>query len=280
MRRPAVAGRFYPADPHTCCSAADELLSGLPRADAIGAVVPHAGWIFSGRTAARSVASIADQSLDTVVIFGAVHVRDRNLASLYATGTWETPLGTVAIDEELCRSIAQSLLVTVDRSPHASEHSIEVEIPLIQAALPAVRVVPLMVNPTIHAAEVGVWVARCAQKLGRRVAFLGSTDLTHYGAVFGFEPAGHGPGGVRWAKEYNDRRFIGRIADLEADELVRESTNHRNACGGGAAAAMLAACVEFGGRSAIEAEHTTSAEVSRERWPTDSVGYVSMSFHR
>jgi len=279
MRRPAVDGTFYPADPTRCRKDAEALLSGVERGDALAALIPHAGWRFSGRTAARSVAAVCGRSIETIVIFGAVHTRDRNVASLYATGSWETPLGPLLVDEELCRAIAASPDVCIDAAAHAREHAIEVELPLVQIATLGVLIVPLSVNPTEKAAGLGRWVARAAARLGREVAFLGSTDLTHYGPSFDFEPAGRGAEGLQWAKSVNDRRFLDKAVGLQAEDLVEEARTRRNACGAGAAAAALAAAVELGGKAATLIEHTTSAEVSGEVGAIDSVGYAAMAVH-
>lgn len=173
-----------------------------------------------------------------------------------------------------CRTVAS------DPSVHANEHSIEVELPIILAAFGAVRILPIMVRPGDWAPEIGRVVAKAAADLGRRVTVLASTDLTHYGPAFGFEPAGHGRVGVQWAKTVNDRRFIRRTAELDADAVVPEAAVHHNACGAGAVAAAIAAAVALGAERYVELEHCTSAEREREPGyePENSVGYESGVF--
>lgn len=275
--RPAVfAGRFYPSDPLDCAAFLDQNRRTAEHAG-IAALIPHAGWIYSGPTAALSIASIASYRPATVVIFGAVHVLNPNDATIYAEGAWSTPLGDLRVDEELGRRLRRRRFITDDPRVHAREHSIEVELPLVRHYLGDVMILPIMVRPGPHAAEIGRTVAREAADLGRRLAFLGSTDLTHYGPAFGFEPAGPGEKGIRWAKEVNDRRFLDAVGTLDAEALVPEAMMRQNACGSGAVAAMIAAALEAGGREYRELEHTSSAEVEVRQGgrPENSVGYHS-----
>ncbi|HUU97753.1 MAG TPA: AmmeMemoRadiSam system protein B [Phycisphaerae bacterium] len=281
-RQPAVAGRFYPGTSAACEHALDELVQGLESRAAIGAIVPHAGWVYSGRTAARGIAGVTDAGPETVVIFGAVHVLDMNDASVFSEGSWATPVGSVAIDEELGRRVAQSDLVIDDPAAHRSEHSIEVEVPIIQRLMGDVAILPVMVRPGPRAAEVGVACAEAARALGRRVVFVGSTDLTHYGPAFGFEPHGQGEEGIRWAKEVNDRRFITLIEALDADGVVPEAAANYNACGAGAVAATIAAARAAGAQVYTELEHITSADrdLAEGIPPLNSVGYEAGIFEQ
>jgi AmmeMemoRadiSam system protein B len=283
IRPPAVAGRFYPAGAAECRSMLDEIVrpvnvDGHP----IGAVVPHAGWVYSGPTAALGISAVGAAQPETVVLFGAVHAMDANHASLYPVGAWETPLGLAPVDEELAASVMRHPQIAVNPAGHMYEHSIEVQLPLIQHILGDIKILPINVRPGETAAEIGRVVATEIRESGRSVVFLASTDLTHYGPAFGFEPHGHGLGGTRWAKEVNDRRFIDLIAALDADGVVPEAASHHNACGAGAVAAGIAAALELGAQSYVELEHTTSADKELEAGgrATNSVGYEAGVFTR
>jgi AmmeMemoRadiSam system protein B len=189
-------------------------------------------------------------------------------------------MGAIAIDEELADLFIKSDLIVDAPQAHRVEHSLEVQIPLIQRLLPEAKVVPINVQPCPESVEVGKYCATRSRSVERDVAFVGSTDLTHYGPAFGFESHGRGVAGVRWAKEVNDRRFVSLISAMKAEELVPEATSHRNACGPGAIAALVSAMRELGLTEYEELQHTCSAEVkgaidSREE---DSVGYESGVF--
>ena len=281
IREAAYAGRFYPADAVDCDALADKWLADASDKPAMAAVAPHAGWTFSGPTAALSIKSIARYNPETIVVFGAVHVPDPNKASLFHAGEWCTPYGSLQVDEELAKRVVRIRSVQTDPAAHAQEHSIEVELPMIRRLLENVKILPLMVRPGPWASELGRDTARAALDLGRRVAFLASTDLTHYGPAFRFEPQGRGPAGVRWAKDVNDRRFVDLVRQLEMDAVVPEAAAHRNACGSGAVAATIAAAIEAGAARYLELQHTTSAEVDAATGQSpgaNSVGYQAGIF--
>lgn len=280
VRRALFAGRFYPADPDECRAMAARLLDPVDVPAAMGAIAPHAGWIYSGSTAAMSIRAIANHAPETVVVFGAVHGPDRNVASVYPYGAWETPLGPVAVDEGLAARLLGAPGAVANPDGHRFEHSIEVQLPLLRYLLPEVQVVPIGVPPTAAAPEFGAAAARELTHGGRCVAYLATSDLTHYGPAFGFEPAGSGPEGVHWAKAVNDRRFISLVADLDAGAVVAEASQHENACGSGAVAALLGAMRELGLTQFMELAHTCSAEmkIGGARDDRNSVGYLAGVF--
>lgn len=287
IRQPIVAGRFYPSDRSECRAAVTACLrdaAARPSAGyrAVGGIVPHAGWICSGAVAAEVIAALLrDAQPETVVIFGAVHHRPGRCASVYARGAWQTPLGMVTIDEDLAREIvAGSPLLADDAASHVREHSIEVQVPIVQAVAPDVRILPIMVPPLSSATQVGERVAETVGRVGRRVVYLGSTDLTHYGPSYAFTPEGHGQAGIRWAKEINDRRLLERVERLEAEGIVPEAVEHQNACGPGAVAAAIAASRVAGATRARILRHTNSYEVLCDRFGDmeDAVGYAGVLF--
>lgn len=280
VHEPHFAGRFYPREKAACERMLAQMFAERDVPSGPTAIVPHAGWVYSGRTAALGVRAVAAYRPDVVVVFGSVHVATGNEASLIADGVCVTPVGELEIDGELAERIARKDGVVVDAQVHRGEHSIEVQLPLIRWAMPDVRIVPLMVRPGSWAAEVGRASAEAARDLGRRAAFLGSTDLTHYGPAFGFEPAGRGAPGLKWAKEVNDRRLIERIARLDAGGVIEEAALNRNACGAGAVAAAIGAAEVLGATEYRELEHTTSAEVEATQGyeAVNSVGYEAGVF--
>jgi hypothetical protein len=259
---------------------AEKLLAGVSAPPARGAVAPHAGWVYSGPTAAKAVAAIAAAQPETVVLFGATHSFIRSDAALFSSGRWETPFCQLEVDADLAEAVARVPGVVADQRAHTYEHSIEVHLPLLAIAAPGVRILPIMLNFSAAAAAIGRGIAEAIGSTSRRVAYLASTDLTHYGPAFSFEPAGRGPKGLKWAKEVNDRRFIALIAAVAADDVVPEAEGHHNACGAGAVAALLGAMQVLGANAYAELEHTTSAEVRAAGEPDtlNSVGYEAGIF--
>jgi len=257
-------------------------VSALPER-IVGGIVPHAGWVFSGRVAATVFAAAAARARpDTVVLFGATHRRMPETAAIFAEGIWETPLGAVEVDSRLAqRILANTSLIRDDPYAHESEHSIEVQVPFVQHLFPDAKILPIMVEPAAEAVEVGRIVARTAEGCDAEVIFVGSTDLTHYGPRYGFAPNGVGESALRWAKEVNDKRMIEIILEMNAEAVVGEAAEHLNACGAGAVAATISACGQLGAERGHLLAHVSSYEVSMALWGqsgSDAVGYAGIVF--
>jgi len=288
VREPVAAGGFYPAGKDECLRMirslpAVELPDDLPDHPVAG-IVPHAGWIFSGATALAVLRALqAKRSPKTFVLFGAVH-RPIGRSAVFSSGAWRTPLGLAAVDERLAREVlalAGDLLEDNPRA-HVGEHSIEVQVPLIQHLFGEAKIVPIAVLPEQAATEIGLAVARAIRNSGSDAVCLGSTDLTHYGPMYGFTPRGYGEKAVQWVRDENDRRIIDLMLRLDAEGAVPEAKAQMNACGSGAVAATLAAARELGAKRGCLVHYTTSYDVCRERLgERDSdaaVGYAGVLF--
>jgi MEMO1 family protein len=289
VRACAVAGQFYEGSAEACREHIREMLASIridqPLPERIVAgIVPHAGWVFSGSPACRVFEAIRRQGgADTFVIFGAVHSVMAQQGLLYETGAWKTPLGDTAIDEELARRILDAAggVIQADEGAHRREHSIEVQVPIIRYLFPEAKIVPILAPPVAGAHRIGEAVAGAIADAKHKVVCIGSTDLTHYGPSYGFTPMGTGARGISWAKEENDRFFIDLALKMQADKLVETSQMYGSACGGGAAAATVAAAKILGAEKGYLLAHTTSAEVVQDRFgrpSDDSVGYAAIVF--
>ncbi len=247
----------------------------------VGCVVPHAGWVYSGAVAGHVLARVASKlAPSTVVLFGADHWGEaRRRAQVYPDGVWASPLGDAAIDADLAASICGEAgdLVESRASAHRREHSIEVQVPLVQWLWPSAKIVPLLVSPGDDAPELGRRVARAVE--GRSdVLALGSSDLTHYGPGYEFTPRGGGRQALEWVKSANDAAIIQVMTSMRTDEVVPESERHRNACGAGAIAAVIAFSRARGAERGELVEYTTSHDVRPRGEPVDFVGYAGVVF--
>lgn len=283
-RRACQAGSFYPSDETSCRQQIKDCLGTYqPPAEPehpVAGIVPHAGWVFSGPTAAKVFKSIyAKTSPATVLIFGAIHVREVSQAALFPEGDWETPCGKVAIDQKLADLLLHELpdLVTADSAAHRGEHSIEVQIPFLQYLFPTINILPIMVPPDQNAPILGEKIAQLLPRHQKSVFVLGSTDLTHYGPRFWFTPFGQGNEALAKMKA-NDERIIDLATHMNAAEVILEAEQHHNACGAGAIAATVAAASVLGATQGYLLEHTTSQDVMPERRATDFVGYAGIIF--
>ena len=290
IRKPIVAGQFYPAEKDLCVGQIDKFLQqaaideNLPKTISAG-IVPHAGWSFSGALAAMVFAAIKKRhkKVDTFIIFGAVHNYFGKIPAVYDTGHWQTPLGQIGIDENLAKQILESGKAINDISAHSYEHSIEVQIPFIQYLFPKAKIVPILTAPNQRAIKLGESVGEIINAIGpkEKIVCLGSTDLTHYGPGYGFVPVGVGQKANRWASEVNDKLFIDLSLELKAEEMLASAAENYNACGAGAAAATVAAAKKGGKTKGVLLAQTSSSEIMLQmsgRANSESVGYAAIVF--
>ncbi|MDD4230046.1 MAG: AmmeMemoRadiSam system protein B [Dehalococcoidales bacterium] len=263
IRRAVVAGSFYPADREELTSTIGGMLEkGYERRRVLGAVVPHAGYMYSGRVAAGVISRI--DLPDTAVVIGPNHTGMGKPFSLAAEGSWQTPLGEVPIDEQLARRILGfSQYLEEDYSAHVREHSIEVQLPLLQYFKPDIRIVPIILvgAPAAAYKEIGISIARAIRGSQNSVIVLASSDMTHY------EP-------VESAKD-KDMKVVEAILELDEDlmlQVVQQS--HVSMCGAGPAACLIRAVRELGGGVAELVDYRTSGEASGNY--NEVVGYAGI----
>ena len=283
IRRPSVAGMFYPGDATACRQELARYLDKVPpgrlSGPVLGGVVPHAGWVYSGPTAAHLYARV-DPAVETVVLLGAVHHWGVDAPSVYPDGAWRSPLGDCLVDGELADALISSpdSVVGSSREAHAHEHSIEVQVPFVQYLAPEARILPLAVPPSRLALTAGQQLARAILGLNRRAVMIASSDLTHYGPRYGIAPVGVGEAGLAWTHE-NDARLLELAAEMAADGVMAEAQAHHNACGPGAVAAAIQAAAGLGATEGRLLHYTTSHEVLPQGPPTDLVGYGAIIYY-
>jgi len=186
VRTAAVAGTFYPGNARTLADEVARLLAVAPSQDphqTLAApkalIVPHAGYVYSGSTAAAAYAALKPiaHTIRRVVLLGPVHrVSVRGLAAP-GVESFSTPLGDVAMDTDAIASLGHLPQVTVSPAAHALEHSLEVQLPFLQTVLPDFKLVPLAVGDA-SAQEVAEVLS--ALWGGQETLILISSDLSHF----------------------------------------------------------------------------------------------------
>ena len=280
-RSAVLAGSWYP-DSATACRqqildfigpAPDE---AVPEGPFVGGIVPHAGWFFSGQMACRVVERLATgTAVDTVAIFGMhLHPGSRNI--LMADGAWDTPLGPLTVDAPLAEALRRRFDFKIETADDSTpDNTIEVQLPFIKYFFPDTRIVPMGVPPVTASLEIGSAVAEEARRLGREIRVIGSTDLTHYGANYGFSPQGRGSAALDWVRNDNDRRVIDAMVAMAPERVIEEGLTRHNACCSGSAATAVAAAKALGAERGIELSYATSYD----KHPGDSfVGYVGILY--
>jgi hypothetical protein len=263
IRRSAVAGSFYAGTRDRLHHQVEDLVpKGVAQEKAIGAVVPHAGYMYSGRVAAGVFSRV--EFPETFVILGPNHTGLGAGSAIMTNGQWETPLGQVQIDHELGKAIlANSSVLQEDHLGHLREHSIEVQLPFLQYFDRPFGFVPICLFSHEYAAcqEVGQAVAKAVRESGKRVLIVASTDMSHYVS--------------RDAAAGQDRKAIDAILALDPEGLHRVVRREGiSMCGFHPTTAMLMAAKVLGATRADLVMYTDSGEVTRDL--DEVVAYAGM----
>lgn len=185
IRRPAVAGRFYPGDPGALSAEVGALLgeAAAPERRVIAAMAPHAGYVYSGRIAAEVFAAVRVPR--SAVILAPNHTGAGPAISVYSGRAYQMPWGEVPID----RALAAALLAEIpgaraDVAAHRGEHAIEVELPFLCARRPDLAIVPVVVGPLAQsdAVELGRGLSRAVEAAGgpAEILVIASSDMNHF----------------------------------------------------------------------------------------------------
>jgi MEMO1 family protein len=281
MVRQPYARNFYPGD---CRTQIEQFLKGYKPPEepvrAVAGIVPHAGWVFSGAVAAKVFKCISVKTNpDTFILLGAVHNWRPRGNSIYSRGAWATPLGDIKIDEEVAETLLLVLAGDVIEDPyaHEGEHSLEVQVPFIKFLCPEARIVPIAIPPDENAHITGRKLGEAVSGMGKKIVVVGTTDLTHYGAPYGFTPFGYGLEAKK-SMEKNDARIVELALRMRAVDIVEEAQKNHNACGPGALATTVAAAKAMGAEKGHLIEYTTSHDVMAEGEFDMAVGYAGIVF--
>jgi AmmeMemoRadiSam system protein B len=267
VRSPAVAGRFYPHKREALLREIDQYLEPESPSEktidaAIGCIVPHAGYMYSGHVAGAVFRLLPRHS--HYVIIGPNHWGRGAPLAMMSGGSWLTPLGQVAVDPELARHIREKCpMLAEDAEAHAGEHSLEVQIPFLQRLCDTLTFVPIAIAMADYSELelLGRAVAGAIRSSTEPVLIVASSDMNHYE-----------PDGITREK---DEKAIEKILQLDPVgmlEVIRDLDI--SMCGYAPTVAMLVAAKELGASEARLIRHATSADTGGD---TDSVvGYAGI----
>ena len=263
VREPAVAGKFYPANPQTLRSDVDSYLSPPgERVAAIGCIAPHAGYIYSGKVAGAVFSAIEVPS--HCIVLCPNHTGRGHPLALMSQGTWRTPLGEVALNSELATALLNIFpALTEDSEAHRFEHAIEVELPFLQTVRAGVQIVAIAVGTTrwLLLEQLGQAIASVIQGFQFPVLMVASSDMNHYEDDD--------------TTRMKDHKAIRKILSLEPHALYETVINESiSMCGFGPAVAMLVAAKQLGATEARLVQYATSAETSGDK--EMCVGYAGI----
>lgn len=265
IRNPVVAGQFYPAS----AEALREMIAQMTdvkaeKEEAVGLLVPHAGYIYSGRVAGATISRINFK--ETFIIIGPSHTGLGKPYSVMTGGVWRTPLGDVETDTELAKKLVEvSKYVREDDGAHIGEHAIEVQLPILQYFRSDIRIVPIILaysRADVYK-EIGRDIARAVKELDREVVILASGDMTHY------EP--------QQAASEKDHLAVEAMLELDEDELTRRYEAYNiTMCAHGPVVCLIAAARELGVSGAELVMYQTSGDTTGDYGAV--VGYAGVIF--
>ncbi len=264
-RKTAKAGSWYP---DTAAGVIKSIASFLPAEKiaaqkAIGIMVPHAGWLYSGRIAAQVYARTIIP--ETIIMIGPNHTGLGYMVSLSDNDTWDSPSGEVSLDKTLSQRIAElsSGTVTLDDSAHKYEHSLEIQLPFLQYFRKDIKIVPLILGsqaPEI-CRTVGAGIAAAIKESKHEVLILASSDMNHFEDID--------------TTKKKDDLAIQDILSLNPDKLLQTvMKNDISMCGVAPTAVMLYAAKSLGAAKAELISYDTSGTMTGDN--KEVVGYAGV----
>jgi len=265
LRRPAVAGQFYPASAEELAAQIDGFLDKkAARTNAIGCVLPHAGYVYSGTVAGAVISRLEPKQ--KIFLLGPNHTGFGTPFSVMASGRWLTPLGEVPVDESLARSLLSASDIFIDDElGHLHEHSLEVEIPFFQRQTGDFSIVPVAIasDSLKLLKEAGKAVASVINSfnLKGKALICASSDMTHY------EPQNEA--------RRKDRYAIDAIIALDEDALFRQVRQLGiSMCGYAPVCVMISAARGLGAKKGELVRYMTSGDTSGDF--SSVVGYAGI----
>jgi len=271
VRQAAVSGQFYPDNKDGLIQMMDQFLNEVESDEEIdnikALIVPHAGYVYSGKVAAYGFKVIEDSNFNKVILIGSSHNFHLSKATIDGNDAWQTPLGEVDLDIELRDKLIENDLFEINSEAHKPEHSLEVEVPFLQRTLNDFKLLPILVSSSINDSDLKKISNILETHIDERTLIVVSTDMSHY-------------------PEYNDASKIdknvidsiltGKVSEVK-ETIKNQSANNLDTCLCGQAAVEVLMNM-VGERAEIELlKYANSGDVevgNKER----VVGYGSFSF--
>ena len=264
IRKPSVAGSWYPGSAPALAAAVNRYLAPIDRdldGGLVAIVCPHAGLMYSGPVAAHAYRLLRDRRFEVAVLVGPAHFVGFEGVAIVPSGGFETPFGVARIDAACAADVMDAATVVREHpTAHVREHSLEMQLPFLQHLAPDAMIVPLLMGHqnADTADALGEGLARALR--GRRALLIASTDLSHYQNA---DTAAR-----------LDRVVIDCVSRFDADGLQAALTvRPEHACGGGPTVAVMRAAGQLGARDAVVLNYADSGDVSGDK--SAVVGYMA-----
>jgi MEMO1 family protein len=268
IRQPVVAGMFYPSDEYKLEDTIRILLAesqtGFSNDNIFALIAPHAGYVYSGRTAAAAYNTIAGKNFNTIIIISPSHREYFSGISVYKGDAYKTPLGTIPINSSLRDELtSDDKILFQGIEGHRQEHAIEVQLPFLQYMFKDFSIVPIVIGDQRRE-----FVYHLAEKISslktNNILFIASSDLSHY----------HNHTDAEKLDSIVERR----IKSLDYETLQRDlELNSCEACGGGCIVSILKAAHAINKKNAEVLDRCDSSFVTHDE--NEVVGYLSAAIY-
>lgn len=263
VRRAAVAGSFYPADPHALSAMIDDMLAHTApppvQGEIVAAIAPHAGYPYSGPVAAWTFAALKGHTYKRVVVIAPSHYVGFDFTSVYDGDAYATPLGTIPVDKAFAHQLTKmSSTIRLSEEGHrptsaGGEHALEVQLPWLQKVLGSFELVPIVMGDQSYESSraLGVALAKTieAEKKNGDTLILASSDLSHYHSYA--------------EAEILDHKTLHALASWDYFSMSRNfQTRTWEACGGAPIVAAMIAAERMGATSAEVLNYANSGDTS------------------
>ena len=273
LRKRKLSLGWYPQNPELIYQFIQNIDNNIKKEktnNKIAAIVPHAGWSFSGSLAVESISNLSSNP-DTIVIIGG-HLPTKSPILYSPELVFETPLGNITADTEFISNIKLFFNMQTD---YSNDNSVEVLLPILKYYYNNSKLVWLRIGSGNEAIDLGIKIHSIAKKLKRKIVVLGSTDLTHYGSVFSFSPKGAGSKAINWVKNSNDKDIVNNMLKMNCKAVLASASNNKSACSPGGAVAAI----KFAELSGINSGELIGYKNSFDISPSESfVGYTGIVF--
>jgi AmmeMemoRadiSam system protein B len=275
IRRPAVAGTWYPDAPdrltaqveaHLARAAGEGKHTPPAESQFLALIVPHAGLIYSGLVAAHAYRLLRGFNCDAAVLVGPSHHLGFDGAALWPRGSFETPLGPLRVDEAIGAALREVCPAVHERpDAHLKEHSLEMQLPFLATIAPTVPIVPIVMGYQTRDTVVAVGDGLARALADRRVVLIASSDLSHF-----FDAA---------RAAFLDAQVVEDVEALDPDTLMKRLEQRpEHACGGGAIVSVMRAARAMGATTSRVLKYADSGDVSGDKGSV--VGYLAAAIWR
>lgn len=270
IRKPVVAGQFYTANPHKLKAEIDSYFNNVKlekKYEEVFAIIsPHAGYVFSGQTAAYGYKCLKGKNFDTVIVIAPSHNPIEFSVSVCDCDFYQTPLGNIPVDKEGVEELLKSDVIGYSEMAHRMEHSLEVQLPFLQTALVEFKLVPILIGyQSLKISEnLTEILYQTFKGLNKKILFVISTDLSHYHSA-------------ETAKVLDDK-VIEAVKNMDAgllDSYV--NSGKAEACGFGCVETGILLAKKFGINNADTLNYSHSGMIFGDY--SQVVGYLSAIFY-